>query len=134
MRTGPEKQILDIGVIELEWSGWHKWEDIITDDRGVRGIHIPNKTRGVYEVRHSGCNDERLTIGKDSDLRMRVRQGLVKGKTKHSTGTRIRKAAIDTGQIEVRWAVTERPAAAEEELHRLYTAIFGRLPEFTKVT
>jgi len=48
--------------------------------------------------------EHRLTIGKASNLRMR------------------------------RWATTDRPAAAEEELHRQHVIRFGALPKHTQRT
>lgn len=124
-------QVLTIPKVILEWSDWYSWSQIITDARSG-GISIPNKKPGVYEARLLN-SDERLTIGKTSDLRMRVRQGLVKGKTPHSSGKKIR-ANEDTNSIEIRWAETERPAAAEEELHRQYKARFGQYPKHTDHT
>ena len=48
------------------------------------GVSNPNGRPGVYEVKRSDhASDERLYIGKASDLRMRARQGLVKGKEPH---------------------------------------------------
>jgi hypothetical protein len=76
---------------------------------------------------------ERLHIGRTGNLRMRIRQGLVKGATPHSTGKRIRQEE-EVSRLVVRWAVTERPAAGEEELHRLYRQQFGRLPKYTLLT
>ena len=62
---------------------------------------------------------------------MRVRQGLVKGKVPHPGCARIR-AEQDLAQLVVRWAQTDRPGAAEEELHRAYRMKFGRLPEYVR--
>ena len=44
--------------------------------------------------------------------------------------------AISCGDfhVEVRWAETDRPAAAEEELHRRHRERFGRLPRYTFFT
>ena len=75
-------------------------------------------------------NQKRLTIGKASNLRMRVKQGLVKGKVPHSTGDRIR-GLEDTSQIVIRWAETDRPSAVEEELHRAYIETYAELPTHT---
>jgi hypothetical protein len=86
----------------------------------------------VYEVKYRD-SDERLTIGKASNLRMRVKQGLVKGKVPHRAGEKIREKE-NTSQVVVRWAETERRAAAEEELHLRYRARFGRLPMYTYFT
>jgi len=125
---------LEIGTIVLEWSPWTAWQDVLVDNRGGLGISIPNRTPGVYEVKyadHQGA--ERIHIGMSGDLRMRVRQGLVKGATPHSTGRRIRQQE-DVSRLAIRWAVTDRPAAAEEELHRRHRAQFGALPRYTLLT
>jgi len=119
-------------TIQIEWSDWVQWNRLKIDSRSGAGVIVPNGIPGVYEARLSGA-DERLTIGKASDLRMRIKQALVKGKAKHSSGTKIR-TTEDTSKIEVRWAVTDRPAAAEEELHKQYQTKFGRLPKYTEHT
>jgi hypothetical protein len=126
---GRESQLLEIPLIPLQWSVWHPWDGIGRDARGDRGVRVPNRTAGVYEVIRQG-ERERLVIGKAADLRMRVRQALVKGKTRHSAGAKTREKE-DTSRLLVRWAVTDRPAAAEEELHRRHIAEFGRLPRYT---
>jgi len=126
------RQEIQLGTEVLAWSPWHPWLDLI--DARTSSIQIPNGRPDVYEVRRAAdSSGHRLTIGKASDLRDRVRQGLVKGKAKHSSGTRIR-ATEDVERLEVRWAETERPAAVEEELYRLYRERFGTLPEYTKLT
>jgi len=117
--------------IRLKWSPWYKWGDIKSDARSS-GISIPSGERGVYEARHEH-EPSRLTIGKASDLRQRIRQGLVKGKIPHSSGARIR-GAENTETILVRWAETDRPAAVEEELHRQHRQRYGRLPKYTSHT
>jgi hypothetical protein len=127
-----ERVILEIGTITLDWSDWAPWTALLTDARGRAGVPIPNGQPGVYEVKRSDhAGDERLYIGKANDLRMRVRQGLVKGKVQHPGGARIR-AEQDLAWLMVRWARTERPAAAEEELHRAYVLKFGRLPKYVR--
>ena len=129
-----ERSVLEIGVIVLEWSEWTPWPNLIAANRGGVGVSIPNRVPGVYEVRASGPNgSERLYIGKAGDLRLRVRQGLVKGKLSHSGGTGIREQE-DVSRLLVRWAVTDRPAAAEEELHQAYRRKFDRLPAYVKNT
>lgn len=121
-------------MIVLKWSEWTPWPDLVADNRGGFGVTIPNQVPGVYEVRASAANGaERLYIGKAGNLRMRVRQGLVKGKLPHPGGTRIR-AQEDVARLLVRWAMTSRPAAAEEELHQAYRREFGRLPAYVKNT
>ncbi len=125
-------ETIRIPDIRLEWSDWYGWDRLWTDARTAEGVRIPNGRPGVYEARYRD-EEERLTIGKTSDLRMRVRQGLVKGKTAHSTGDRIRREE-NTSTIVIRWAETSRPAAVEEELHRRHCERFGGLPKQTKVT
>jgi excinuclease UvrABC nuclease subunit len=126
-----EIQVICFQEITLNWSDWHNWDDLKRDARSD-GIKIPNHKPGVYEVRFKGY-EKRLTIGKASNLRFRIRQGLVKGIAKHSSGKRIR-ASINTSNLEVRWAETDRPAAVEEELHKRHCTLFGCLPEYTKHT
>jgi len=126
-----DRSVLEIGTITLEWSPWVPWPDIAVDDRGRGGVRIPNKASGVYEVQYAEASgEERLHIGKATDLRWRIRQGLVKGIAPHSTGKRIR-AAEDVSKLVVRWAVTDRPSCAEEGLHRLHREAFGALPKYT---
>jgi hypothetical protein len=126
-----ETQGINIPPIVLEWTDWTAWDDLKVDARSG-GVKIPNGRPGVYEVKHKNT-EERLTIGKAADLRMRIRQGLVKGKVKHSAGKNIR-ANEDLSRLVVRWAETDRPAAAEEELHIRYVAEFGMLPKYVKHT
>jgi len=127
-----EKEIIEIPKITLDWSDWYPWDDVKKDAGKEGGIKIPNKRSGVYEVKYKDA-DKRLTIGKASDLRMRIRQGLVKGKTPHSAGERIRKNE-DMSKIVIRWAITDRPAAVEEELHRRHKEKFGELPKYVEHT
>lgn len=126
-----EVQRIEIPPIELRWSQWYHWNDLKEDTRSG-GIRIPNKVPGVYEARLID-SVERLTIGKASDLRMRIRQGLIKGKTPHSTGKHIRENE-DVTRIEIRWAEIERPSAVEEELHKLYVLWNGEMPKYTEHT
>jgi len=93
---------------------------------GVRTVsRCRTESQGVYEVRYPH-EEQRLTIGRASGLCMRIKQGLVKGKVKHSAGKRIR-ATDDVASIVLRWAVTDCPAAVEEELHLRHRERFGRL-------
>ena len=64
---------------------------------------------------------------------MRIKQGLVKGKAPHSAGDRIR-AKEDVSKIVVRWAITNRPPAVEEEMHKKHLNRFGKLPKYVKHT
>jgi len=125
-----ENEVIEIPRIELKWSEWTPW-DLKIDARGT-GIKVPNKVSGVYEVRYIDT-EERLTIGKASDLRMRIKQGLIKGKIPLSAGKKIR-ANEDRSRIVVRWAITARPAAAEEELHKKHFIKFHRLPKYVEFT
>ncbi len=118
--------------MELCWSDWTSWESLKVDRRSGQGVIVPNKIPGVYEVSVIGSG-ERLTIGGTTNLRRRIKRDLVNPKGKHSAGKKIR-ASEDTSKIELRWAITNRPAAAEEDLHMRYVAKFGQLPEYTKHT
>jgi hypothetical protein len=126
------KEEISIPLIVLEWSNWSSWDGLKVDVRSGMGVKVPNGEPGVYEVKYHD-SEQRLTIGKASDLRMRIKQGLVKGKIPHSAGEKIR-AHEDTSRIVVRWAVTSRPAAVEEELHMRYRHRFGRLPKYVEHT
>ena len=126
-----EKVLIQIEPIELIWSDWFKWRDVEIDVR-KGGVRLPNGEPGVYEAKYVD-QEERLTIGKASNLRMRVKQGLVKGKTPHSAGSSIRESE-NVNNVVVRWAVTDRPSAVEEELHKRYLAKFGKLPKYVKHT
>lgn len=122
--------IIDVPRITLNWSPWYLWEQVALSVRDG-GVSVPFAA-GVYEARYVD-QDERLTIGKASRLRMRVKQGLVRGKLQHPAGIRIRQRE-DTTRIVVRWAVVDRRAAVEEELHHRHRAQFGRLPRYTFFT
>ena len=123
---------IEIPPITLDWSEWHAWHKFELDARSdLEGITLPDSS-GVYEAKLIDT-DERLTIGKASNLRMRVKQGLVKGKVPHSSGDDIREKE-DTSRIVIRWAVTDRPAAVEEELHKRHKGLFGKLPKYTDRT
>ena len=126
-----ETQDIIIPQIHLEWSEWLGW-NVLMEDARSGGVRIPNGKPGVYEAKLNHTL-ERLTIGKASDLRMRIRQGLIKGKTQHSAGKRIR-ANEDTNNVEIRWAETDKPSAAEEELHKQYLSRFGKWPKYTDHT
>lgn len=130
MKMGEE--MINIPPIMLKWSDWVSWDALIIDVRYGGGVRVPNHQPGVYEVKYRD-SEESLTIGKASDLRMRIKQGLVKGKAKHSSGSKIR-TNEDVSRLAVRWAITNRPAAVEEELHRRYRIKFGELPKYTEHT
>jgi excinuclease UvrABC nuclease subunit len=126
-----DKEVINIGSIVLRWSEWFSWDELKSDAR-YGGVSVPSE-KGVYEVKYKG-GEERLTIGKASNLRMRIKQGLVKGKVPHSAGEKIRANEDNTSQIVVRWAITDRPAAVEEELHKRHQDRFGWLPIYVEHT
>jgi len=115
-----------IPKIKLEWSDWYSWNRLKKNAREETGIKIPNQS-GVYEVKRRR-RESLQYIGKASNLRMRVRQGLIKGKVPHSGGKKIRKSE-DVSKLIVRWAVTKRPSCVEEELHQKYIKKFGNPPK-----
>lgn len=127
-----ETQHITIPTITLNWSDWTPWECFESDQTSPNSFRLPAGP-GVYEVkyRHS---DERLTIGKASNLNNRVRRALVQGRMPHSAGKRIRASGEDLSQLVIRWAETDRPAAAEEELHRQYLERHNVLPKYTRST
>jgi len=127
-----EIERIEIPPFELKWSEWVAWSDLERDARTNPATERLPDAPGVYEVKYRD-SDERLTIGKASNLRMRVKQGLVKGKLPYPAGEKIR-TKEDTSQIVVRWAETERRAAAEEELHLRFRTRFGNLPKHTFFT
>lgn len=127
------RQVLMIQEITLDWSKWYKWALFLLDARKDKeNAANPPEKPGIYEARIIGVN-ERLTIGKASNLRRRVKQGLVKGKVPHTSGDKIRKYE-NLNIVEVRWAETSRPAAAEEELHHRYVKRNAKMPKYTDHT
>ena len=126
-----EKEVIEIPSIELEWNDWKAWDELKEDAR-KGGEKVPNGKRGVYEAKYTDAA-KRLTIGKASDLRQRVKQGLIRGKTAHTAGDKIRNNE-DTSKIVVRWAVTCRPAAVEEDLHKKHIRSYGENPKYVEHT
>ena len=128
-----DKQEIKLPLIVIEWSEWFPWKKfLIHGKHPFLGIKMPNKP-GVYELKYLD-SDERLTIGKASNLRSRVKQGLVKGQIPHSTGIRIKKAKEDTSNLVIRWAVTIYPSAVEEYLINEYIEKYGKRPKYNKIT
>jgi len=123
-----ETELFAVGVF-LEWSWWEWWDDLRKDARSGAGIPVP-ALPGVYEVKRYG-EEPRLYIGRSSDLQMRIKQALIAGTTGHQAGRRIAEAE-DTSLICIRWAETDSPAAAEEELHRRHVLKYGALPKYTE--
>jgi hypothetical protein len=125
-----DKETFSIPLIVLEWSEWRAWNDLKVGAKYEGGVTIP-QVAGVYEVKYAD-DDRQLTIGKTFSLRRRIKRQLVRGKS-HSSGKKIR-ANEDVSRIVVRWATTDRRAAAEEELHKKHKAKFGDLPKYTEHT
>ena len=74
-------ETIRIPEIKLEWSDWYGWDLTVRLDARYSpgGTHSEHGRPGVYEARHTAIQEERLTIGKTSDLRMRDSTGLSKG-------------------------------------------------------
>jgi hypothetical protein len=125
-----ESELLALATL-LEWSWWEWWDDLREDDRRGEGVELP-RVSGVYEVKIHG-EEQRLYIGRASDLQGRVKHALVSGSSSHPAGRRLRENE-DTSRVCIRWAETNRPAATEEELHRRHVQRFGVLPKYTRHT
>jgi hypothetical protein len=128
-------ECITIPEIVLNWTDWVPWKDI---EKGKEdgGVKIDNEP-GVYEVKFTDVEDS-LTIGKTANLNKRIIRGLVLGRLPHSSGIKIREdinnRKIDPSKIIIRWAKTNRPAAAEEELHyRVKGELkYGTLPSYIR--
>jgi hypothetical protein len=129
--VGEVERLKASGMV-LKWSPWERWEDLAADYRGSMGADVPQKVSGVYEVAIEG-KGPRLVIGKAVNIGKRIKTDLVRGKGPHPAGDKIR-AREDTSRLTVRWALTDRPAAAEEELHQQHVRKYGALPKYTQRT
>lgn len=123
-------QEIPIGDILLKWSDWFPWDRFLEDARRG-GLRVPTHP-GIYEAKQKE-HEVRLTIGKAANLRMRVKQGLVKGTVPHSAGKRIRDYE-NTSTIVIRWAETSRPSCVEEFLHQEHKIKHGKLPRYVDHT
>lgn len=114
----------------LHWSKWYSWTELA---RHSHIVPVPNSP-GVYEVKLEK-SERRLTIGQTTDLGKRIKQQLVKGNN-HSAGERITaNFRKNVRRVRIRWALTDRHVAVEDELHRKHKKRFkGKLPTFTKTT
>ena len=121
-----------IPPITLDWSEWHPWLDVERDTRHG-GVIAPSNQPGVYEVRFR-TQQKRLIIEKSNNLRLRIEQGLVRGSVPHPAGEKIRAdmkhSELSASDVSIRWAVTDRPAAVEEELLLRHEGRFGALPKY----
>jgi hypothetical protein len=98
-------------------------------EHGAAILELPFIFPGVYEARLKR-DGRRLTIGRAKSLGPRILYGLIRGTTRHEAGRKIRENE-DVTKVLVRWAFTDRPAAAEEELHHRHFQKWGRLPKYT---
>jgi len=126
-------QGIEVPPIVLAWSPWHRWTALAEYERGGSKVRLPARRAGVYEVMREG-QGPRLTIGRTANLRERVKYNLVMG----SGGPHPARKSIveneDLGRVFVRWAITDRPATAEEVLHLEHIRRHGRLPKYTQRT
>ena len=123
---------IHIEPIVLEWSEWHPWPDVERDVRSGGSI-APNEQPGVYEVR-LGTQQQRLIIGRSDNLKLRIGQVLIGGSVPHPEGEKIRSdmkyRELSASDVNLRWAVTDRPAAVAEELFLRHEGRFGALPKY----
>ena len=124
------KEVIKIPEIELNWSDLYSFEEI---EKNIKdgGVNVPDAS-GVYKVLDE--NNEIIHIGRASNLRNRVKQGFVRGKTPHSTRERMLKEGVNLKKLKIQWAVTDWPNSAEEYLHKEFKKNYKRLPKYTKVT
>ncbi len=126
-------QVIAIPPLVLAWSPWQPWDSLREDERQRTGSRVPLARSGVYEVMAKGQR-VRLTIGRTSDLRFRIKHNLVMGLGVGHAAHEAILANEDTSKVYVRWALTDRPAAAEEALHLEHKRRHGRMPKYTQRT
>ncbi len=114
----PSRERIRIDVT-IEWSPDRPWHSIERQD-------LPEEP-GVYEVYDAASDVDApaLHIGLSKNLRNRI-WDMIQNRT-HSTASRIHEQE-DISKLLVRWALTDRPKAVEEELHRLHVEFHGSLP------
>jgi hypothetical protein len=123
-------EFIEFPRIHLQRSRWERWEEVAEHGRAI--LDVPADPPGVYEVAY--CHDEpRLYTGRSIDLRSRVLHALPRGTMAHPAGDAIR-ANEEVWRLRIRWALTDRPAAVEEEFHRRHIERFGALPQYTQHT
>ena len=130
LRAAIEGEI-HIPPITLDWSEWHRWDDV---GRRIRdgGVNVPNRA-GVFEVKFED-EEYLLCIGNAENLRAQAKHALAKKYRIDSPGPKLRpeikNESLSTSRILIRWAITDRPAAVEEELRRRYEeGRYDGLPE-----
>jgi len=83
---------------------------------------------GVYEVRRYD-EQRRLYIGRATNLMRRIKYSLLPASAAHHAGRKIR-AHEDLSRLCIRWADTDRPTTAEDELLQRHLDRYGALPEY----
>lgn len=130
-----KKQNFKIPPIELEWSKWFSWQILEIDARRKGGVRIPNRKPGVYEVKKRTAG-KFLVLGKSKDLRKAIKECIIRGRGKderpHSARSDIKKNNENFINIVIRWAETDRPDAAAEELLKIHKEQHGSLPKYYK--
>jgi len=79
-----------------------------------------------------GGREDRLAIGAADNLRSYVQHELIESHQMLSDGRHPREYE-DMLQVEIRWAIVESYALAEEELLVRHLASFGYLPKYTRL-
>lgn len=123
-----EPDELVIPPIVLNWWFMEAWEDLAGLGEHADEVDMPPAAPGVYEVYRTG-DPVPAYIGQSANLYKRVVGGLVRGIELHTAGQKVRESE-DPADLTVRWALTDRPAAAEEELYRRNHELWGRLPAY----
>jgi len=122
-------ECLELPPIWLPWSCVEDWTDVIGTGEHSDEILLPPAKPGVYEVKVRG-EAEPIYIGKTLNLRRRIMEALIEGSMLHTAGQKMRENE-NFADLSVRWAVTDRPAAAEEELWRRHVEFWGRPPKYS---
>ncbi|MBM3472183.1 MAG: hypothetical protein FJX75_02780 [Armatimonadetes bacterium] len=126
------QEVIELPPIILNWSYFWDWDEIANGTDDDEDIDLPPSEPGVYRV-IGGREVETLCIGRAANLRQRICSALIAGKAPHTAGCKIRENE-DLSTVRIAWAVTNRPAAAEEELHRRHVERNGHWPKYTQRT
>jgi hypothetical protein len=126
------QEVLELPPIILNWSYLWDWDEIAYGTDDDEDVDLPPSEPGVYRV-VGGRGVGTLCIGRAANLRQRICSALIAGKLPHTAGCKIRENE-DLSTVRIAWAVTDRPAAAEEELHRRYVERLGHWPKYTQRT
>jgi len=121
---------LEIGTIHLRWSYLEQWEDLAGTGEHAAEVSLPPDEPGVYEVYRRG-QPAPIYIGQSANLKRRIMNAMIQGTAIHQAGRKMRENEKPS-ELSIRWAPTERPAAAEEELYRLHAQMWGTPPEHAR--